>query len=86
MHYVYILRSLKDTGLYVGMTQDLNKRLGHHNAGRVRSTKARKPFELLYKEVYATRAEAREREKYLKSYRGSKEKMTILESLPGRAG
>ncbi len=81
MHYLYILRSLADKKHYVGITTDLGKRLRYHNAGRVRSTKARIPFELLYKEVYATRVEARAREKYLKSYKGSKEKLTILENL-----
>lgn len=81
MYYVYILRSLRDKNHYVGLTSDVFKRLEYHNKGKVVSTKARTPFELLYKEVYATRAEAREREKYLKSYRGSKEKLSILESL-----
>jgi putative endonuclease len=80
-YHVYILRSLSDRRHYVGMTTDIEKRIKYHNSGRVRSTKHRVPFELLYKEVYATRAEARAREKYLKSYAGSKEKLSILESL-----
>lgn len=80
-YFVYILRSLKDGKYYVGLTSNIEKRLEYHNSGRVRSTKHRTPFELLYKEVYATRSEAREREKYLKSYKGSKEKLFILESL-----
>ena len=81
MYYVYILRSLKDKKLYVGLTADIVKRLEYHNRGKVTSTKSRIPFELLYKEVYATRTEAREREKYLKSYRGSQDKFAILERL-----
>ncbi len=82
MHwYVYILRSLKDGGYYVGLTSNPTNRLAYHNAGKVRSTKFRKPFELLYKEAYATRAEAREREKYLKSYKGASEKLSIIESV-----
>ena len=85
-YFVYIIRSKKDKGYYVGLTANVEARLAYHNAGKVRSTKHRAPFELLYKEVYATRAEAREREKYLKSYQGSKEKLTILDNLPGRAG
>ncbi|MEK7156760.1 MAG: GIY-YIG nuclease family protein [Patescibacteria group bacterium] len=81
-YWVYILRSLKDGNHYVGLSSDVAARIEYHNAGRVRSTKHRSPFELLYKEAYATRAEARVREKYLKSYEGSKEKLSILESLP----
>ena len=80
-YYVYILRSLKDKNHYVGLTSNVTARLVYHNAGKVRSTKARTPFELLYKEVYATRAEASEREKYLKSYKGVGEKLSIIESL-----
>jgi putative endonuclease len=80
-YWVYILKSMKDGNYYVGLSSDVNKRLLYHNAGKVRSTKHRLPFELLYKEAYATRTEARDREKYLKSYKGSKEKLTILENL-----
>lgn len=83
MHFVYILRSDKDQRLYVGMTHDLQKRLAAHNAGSVRSTKNRRPFSLLYSEEFATRIEAREREKYLKSYKGSKTKANIVQSLYG---
>lgn len=80
-YWVYILRSQKDRKLYVGLSSDVATRLYCHNAGRVRSTKHRVPFELLYKEAYATRAEARQREKFLKSYEGSKEKFSIVDSL-----
>ena len=78
-YYVYILKSLKDGNHYVGLTSDIERRLAYHNAGRVRSTKSRIPFELLHKEAYATRAAAREREEYLKSYKGAGEKLSIIE-------
>lgn len=79
MFYMYIIQSRKDGSYYVGMTSDIIKRLAYHNAGKVRSTKARIPFELIYSETFSTRAEAREREKYLKSYKGSKEKYELLQ-------
>ena len=63
------------------MTKDLLSRLNYHNKGLVKSTKNRTPFKLIYNEKYNTRIKAREREKYLKSYKGSKEKLKILESL-----
>jgi putative endonuclease len=81
MYYVYILQSQKDEGYYIGMSKDVQRRLNIHNSGGVRSTKFRRPFILLYTERYSTRKEAREREKFLKSYRGSKEKMTIIEKV-----
>lgn len=80
MYYVYILRSLKDNEHYVGITSDLENRLAYHNSGRVRSTKNRIPFIIIYSEKYETVLEARMREKFLKSYKGSEEKKTIIEN------
>jgi len=81
MFYVYIIKSLKDEGYYIGMTKDLDNRLDYHNNGKVRSTKNRRPFKIIYSESYKTRKESREREKYLKSYTGSKEKLDIIDNL-----
>jgi putative endonuclease len=47
MFYVYILKSLPDGNLYIGRTNDLERRLLEHNNGRVSSTKSRKPLVLL---------------------------------------
>ena len=47
MFFVYILKSLKDNNLYIGRTNNLERRLREHNAGKVRSTKSRTPFVLL---------------------------------------
>jgi len=81
MNYLYILKSLKDGNHYVGITSNLNERLKYHNSGRVRSTKNRIPFVMIYNEEYNTIGEARVREKYLKSYKGCKEKEDIISSL-----
>ncbi len=70
MWTVYVLRSLKDTGYYIGCTSDVAKRLTMHNKGRNTSTKYRKPFELIHKETYTSRTEAYFREKEIKSYKG----------------
>jgi putative endonuclease len=70
MFYVYVLRSRKDKMLYVGFTRDLKSRFEAHNAGKVNSTKARVPFELLYYEACRQQADALYREKYLKTTYG----------------
>jgi putative endonuclease len=70
MHYVYVLRSLKDKRTYVGSTADLEARIKEHNAGKVRSTKGRRPFILLYSEMVDTVTLARQRENFLKTGRG----------------
>lgn len=80
-YYLYILKSLKDLNHYVGISHDPEERLKQHNSGKTSSTKFRRPFILLYTEEYFSMAEAREREKYLKSYSGSEEKRDILKNI-----
>ena len=66
MFYVYILKSAKDSELYIGSTKDWKDRVSKHNAGKVFSTKNRRPFALVYYEAYRDEGEARLREKRLK--------------------
>ena len=47
MFYIYILKSLKDNNLYIGRTNNLERRFREHNAGLVSSTKSRRPLVLL---------------------------------------
>jgi len=65
--FVYALRSLKDNNLYIGISQNPEKRVETHNKGKTESTKNRRPFVLLYKESCSFRNKAREKEKYYKS-------------------
>jgi putative endonuclease len=55
---------------YVGHTSDLKERLGRHNNNKVRATKNKGPWMLLYKEEYATKNEAYSRELQIKRYKG----------------
>jgi len=64
---VYVIRSLKNNILYVGLTNSISRRLKEHNSGYNKSTKAFKPYQLVYQERFKSRKEARQREKYLKS-------------------
>ncbi len=84
MYWVYVIRSLKDKNIYTGCTSDLNKRLMYHNSGKVRSTKSRRPFELVYKEEYISMTEARKRENCLKSGQGRKWLYELLDRRVGR--
>ena len=70
MWYVYVLRSLMDSKRYIGISEDVPTRVARHNAGRVPSTKGRRPFELVYTEACATLSEARKREVYFKTAAG----------------
>jgi putative endonuclease len=67
---VYVLLSEKDNATYVGMALDVTKRLAEHNNGKNRYTKAHMPWKIIYTEKHPSWAEARVREKYLKSTAG----------------
>ena len=72
MFYIYILQSLKDKQFYVGYTNDLKKRFEEHNQGKVKSTKNRIPFKLIYYEACLNQQDATHREKYLKTSWGKR--------------
>jgi len=65
--YVYVLQSIKDKHLYIGISKNPERRLIEHNRGMTKSTKARRPFKLIFKEECKNRIEARKKEKYFKS-------------------
>lgn len=67
MYYVYVLRSKKDNGIYVGSTNNLKRRLKEHNDGKEFYTKNKIPWELVYYESYNIEYLARMREKRLKN-------------------
>ncbi|MEK7104169.1 MAG: GIY-YIG nuclease family protein [Patescibacteria group bacterium] len=66
-HYVYILKCADKT-LYVGCTNNLEKRLKQHNESKqgAHYTKIRRPVILKYSEEFKTLGEARTREAELK--------------------
>ncbi|MCX6729903.1 MAG: GIY-YIG nuclease family protein [Candidatus Portnoybacteria bacterium] len=72
MAFVYILLSEETQKTYVGSTTDLDRRIKEHNNGENLSTKRHIPWKVFYKEEYENLAEARVREKYLKSCTGRK--------------
>ena len=66
-YYVYVLKSSKDGRLYKGLSADVNVRAAQHNAGKVKATRAFRPWVLVYQEQFDTLAAARERERFPKS-------------------
>ena len=67
MYYVYVLHSIEHDRLYVGSSAKPDERIKSHNAGRVKSTKAYRPWERVYLEEQSDRCTAEKRERYLKS-------------------
>ncbi|HLD18331.1 MAG TPA: GIY-YIG nuclease family protein [Patescibacteria group bacterium] len=87
MFFVYILKSEKTGKWYVGSTENPLKRLQEHNAGNTRSTKANRPYMLIYTEKFQTKSEALKREQLIKiSGRIRKELKTKLSTAPSSNG
>ena len=57
-HFMYVL-TCSDKSLYTGYTNNLEKRLATHNAGKgAKYTRARLPVELFYYETFSSKQEA----------------------------
>lgn len=77
MNYTYIVRC-GDGSLYTGWTNDLEKRMRDHNAGKgAKYTKSRLPVILEYYETFETKQEAMSREYAIKRLTRN-EKMNLI--------
>ncbi len=78
MYFTYILEC-RDKTLYVGCTNNLEKRLKEHNHSKsgAHYTKIRRPVVLKYSEEFETLKEARKRESEIKNWKREK-KMELL--------
>ena len=79
-YYVYIL-TCADNTLYVGSTNNLEKRVVQHNTAKAGAhyTKIRRPVMLAYSETVQTLSEALRREAEIKSWR-REEKLALITS------
>ncbi|HEY4494473.1 MAG TPA: GIY-YIG nuclease family protein [Candidatus Paceibacterota bacterium] len=80
MYYTYILRC-SDKSLYVGCTNNLERRILQHNNSRqgAHYTKIRRPVYMIYHESFPTLKEARKREIEIKGWRREKKLALIKE-------
>ncbi|MBU6491008.1 GIY-YIG nuclease family protein [Patescibacteria group bacterium] len=69
IHFVYILECA-DKSLYVGCTNNLEKRMKEHNESKrgAHYTKIRRPVELKYSERHSNMKKARAREAEIKTW------------------
>ena len=67
MFEVYAIKSISRNYLYIGLTNNFERRFKQHNERQNKTTKPYAPFILVLEEVFPDRIKAREREKYLKS-------------------
>lgn len=71
-YYTHVLQSKKSGKWYTGYASDLRKSFNQHNANVFGYTKGRGPFELIYYEACKNEADAKTRERYLKSGPGKR--------------
>lgn len=78
MFFTYILEC-SDGSLYIGATNNLEKRLHEHNHAKsgAHYTKIRRPVVLKYSEKFATLKEARSREAEIKRWK-REEKLELI--------
>lgn len=72
-HYTYILKCSDDT-LYVGATNNLERRLDQHNNSKrgAHYTKIRRPVKMVHSEKFETLSEALKREAEIKKWNRAK--------------
>jgi putative endonuclease len=75
-YYLYILYSTSVNKYYIGVSNNPEKRLLFHNAGRSGNAKAytkrATDWEIVYKEMYNTKLEALQRERSVKQKKSRK--------------
>ncbi len=67
---LYVIRGLLTKKNYVGITNNLERRLNEHRSGNSKGGQIIGDFELIHTETFYNYAEARKREIYLKSGQG----------------
>jgi putative endonuclease len=71
MYYVYVLRSEVNNRFYIGATKDISLRLARHNAGHSPSTKAYRPWKLVFSQAFDTFSDACKRETEIKHWKNT---------------
>jgi putative endonuclease len=93
MCYLYILWSVPSGRYYIGTAADPDARLAQHNAGKTSSTRAYRPWLLVYteafkREAFKARSDAMKREREVKSWKSPRYMKRVLgleSGLHGRA-
>ena len=82
--WVYVLRNASGR-FYIGLTDDMERRLADHNGGRSKWTSKFGPWEIIWRQGPMTLTEARKLENRLKRQRGGRG-FFALTGLPRSSG
>ncbi|MCH7828465.1 GIY-YIG nuclease family protein [Patescibacteria group bacterium] len=80
-YIVYILQSLSAKKSYVGVTDNIERRIKEHNSGKHFYTKRHTPWKVIHTEEYSNFQEAQRQEKYLKTTSGRRIMKKIFDSI-----
>jgi len=79
MPAVYILQSESTGRFYIGCAAHVLARYAEHQRGQTTSTRGRGPWILVYQERFDTLADARRRERQLKSWKSHRSIQELIE-------
>jgi putative endonuclease len=71
-YFLYVIWSSSARRLYIGITEDPEKRVIQHNAGKSKWTSRANDWKLVRIESFTNYAEARKRELFLKKQKGGR--------------
>lgn len=78
MYHVYILLNEAKTRTYSDVTDNVDKRLAEHNAGRVKSSRPYRPYKIIHIESFEKLSDAQQKEKFYKSTTGRRRLKEML--------
>jgi putative endonuclease len=81
MFYVYLIQSEVDSSFYIGYTSNLELRLKQHNNGETIYSSRKKPWFLVYSEVFENKTLALKRERFLKKQKNRDFYYQLIKSL-----
>jgi putative endonuclease len=82
MYYLYILKSRTFPKTYVGISDNIERRLKEHNSGHSKFTQKYTPWDIIHTETLPDRPAARIREKYYKSAAGRRVIKKLFDRFP----
>ena len=83
MFFTYILQSQKDLSFYIGFTSNLDQRLEQHNNATSGYTSTKKPWKMVYYEIFDLQSDARKRELAIKNKKSRKYIEYLIETWKG---
>ena len=81
MYHTYILKSEKSKRLYIGHSENIERRLLEHNTNQSKSTRNKGPWEIIFTKEFESRSEAVKFELKLKSIKNKNYLLNNLQYL-----